>query len=176
LVVAKLAPLAELNSLDGINYVYDPGKITALYALNRIVPGPGPGPLAQHVYGITTNPIPIGGTAAAFLASLKIQDKFATFTGSNGSMYVLATAITMLLAHHAGVTDANVKCVVFLGSQIFQVREDVPTVRGLINAIRAKPSLDGEVNIRRDQGPSKASAKRGTPAKIAKAGRAPTQS
>lgn len=141
-----LSPLAELTSLEGITYVYDPENVCVVYSVKHETSGT----VAPHVWGITTEPIPIDGTAEAYLASLNISDQFVTLTGKNGPMQVRGSAVSLLLSRYAGVNDPNIKCIVFASggpNLFFQVHEDIATVKALVNTARTKDILGQQLGL-----------------------------
>jgi hypothetical protein len=145
--MSKLTPLAELRTLDGTTYVFDPESISGVAIANHIRPDGTIAPLALHVWGIAARPLPIEGTAQVFLTSLKMVDEFVSLTGEHGAVHIRADAIVFMIEPSAGLgfSDRKVKCLVYLGTepaQFFQVREDVATVRRLVDTIRTRPQCD----------------------------------
>jgi hypothetical protein len=163
-VMAKLPPLADVTGVNGINYVFDPGKVSVVYVIPLIDPDfpkatpagrPGVlfeqqyslpdmtiarvGPPTTHVWGIVTSPLAIPDKPVDFLNKFKIADKFVLLTSLAGEIRIKATGISWLLSEYPGVIDPRVHCVLSLGgasTSLFQIIEDVPTVRARIDAIR----------------------------------------
>jgi len=144
----KLPKLAEVTSLRGSTYVYDPTKVVALFQMARI--DGGGEEVALHVVGIGAMPIPIGGTADAFVANLDrtIAVQFVPFTGGNGPMKIKATAVSLLMPSDERVHDPNVKCVIYFGAtQYLGALEDVPTVRAAVDGIRDAVTVQYDIDL-----------------------------
>jgi hypothetical protein len=162
--MAKLPPLADVTGTDAINYVFDSGKVSAVYVTPLIEPDfpkvlataqagvlfeerysppdmtiARVGPPTTHVWGIVTSPLPIPEQPVDFLNRLKIADKFVLLTSLSGDIRIKATGVSWLLPKYPGVNDPRVHCVLSVGgTNLFQIIEDVPTVRARIDAIRAQ--------------------------------------
>jgi hypothetical protein len=161
--MAKLPPLADVTGVNGIYYVFDPGKVSVVYVVPLLEPDfpkvittgqPGVlfeeqfsppdmriarvGPPTTHVWGVVTSPLPIPDKPVDFLNKLKIADKFVLLTGLAGEIRIKATAVSWLLSKYPGVDDPRVHCVLSADGAMFQIIEDVQTVRARIDAIRVQ--------------------------------------
>ena len=73
-----------------------------------------------------------------FLNRLNLVDQFAQLTSLSGPISIKAVSIGFLLSKYPGVTDPRVNCIASVGATIFQIIEDVPTVRARVDAIRTQ--------------------------------------
>jgi hypothetical protein len=141
----KASPLAKLETLDGVDYVFNPELVIALYSVNQVLPSLKTGRRAVHVWGIAARPLPIAGSAETFLADLKITDDFVSLTSANGKLYVRADGISFILAHEPGVDDPKIKSSLHFADDPllkFYAYEDVATVKRLVDAIRTRADCD----------------------------------
>ena len=138
--------LAEITSRTGTTYVFDRDVVAAIYDFPFVEKIGRPAPVVPHVRGIDGSPVPIQQEAQALLVDLGIADQFISVAGLHGEMKIRASAVSLLLDKVAGVSDARVKCVVFIAGDylnFLQVVEDVSTVRKKIDAVRAKQGPGG---------------------------------
>jgi hypothetical protein len=143
--MSKTAPLAELKTLDGVSYVYDPDQVVALANASQRLPSGNLGKLVVHVCGIAAAALPIKETAEEFLATLNIQHEFVKLTGKNGEINVRAKAVSFILSQEPGVPDPAVKTTVHFAVDPllhFYAYEDVATVRRLIDEVRLTADSD----------------------------------
>jgi hypothetical protein len=96
------------------------------------------GPPTTYVWGVATYSIPIVEDALSFLNRLVLTDKFVVLTSGAGPIRIKATAINFILPNIPEITrDPSVKSIVSIGgSNLFQIKEDVATVRDRVDAIR----------------------------------------
>jgi hypothetical protein len=154
----KMAPLAEVTGATGLIVVFDATKISAIYV------APFPDKLPFHLKPndpalpepVNTTFIQgIGGSGNGFLAikeipiavlnRLKLADKFITVTNASGdTVWLKASAIVSLRAPISGEpgVDPTVKTLVSVGSETFQIMEDAPTIRKLVDDIRIKQDVE----------------------------------
>ena len=144
-MMPRVSPLAELTTLDGVSYVYDPDLVVALANASQKLPDGNLGGLVVHVCGIAAAPIPIMETAEVFLAALNIQQEFVRLVGKNGHMNIRAKAVSFLLSHEPGAPDPTIKTTVHFASDPvlhFYAYDDVATVRRLIDEVRLSVDRD----------------------------------
>lgn len=162
----RLPDLVDIQSVDGVKYIFDPGKVSAVYADYLVTVTKGNrrgtfharrGPLTTHVLGIAPQPVPIGGTAEDFLdKTLHSLSKFVPLTlatGQEHKLYVKATTVTLIIPPPAGYRpNTNVtppfvaKSFVYPGPpgglagvpRAWMVSETPDEVRKSVNAVRTK--------------------------------------
>jgi hypothetical protein len=143
--MSKLAPLAELTRVDGLKYIFDPANVSAVYAIPTTIyePGhPGRASIKTHVWGVTAAPSPIDEKPDEFLRRLAVLDDFVVLTCPGGPAWIKATAVSLLAEKYPGESDQDTKCFLLLSpdaTEIWHIKEDVPSVRAKIDAIRRRP-------------------------------------
>jgi len=137
---AKLPALAVITSeesVDGITFIFDPGKVSAVYVmplatLRRGIRGTlqvHHGSPTTHVWGIAASPVPIKATPEAFLQKNNIDSKFVQLkTLEDRKLYLRATAVTLIVSP-TPPPNHNPKW------QVFQTPDEV---KELVNAKRVQ--------------------------------------
>jgi hypothetical protein len=152
---AKLPALAEITAANGTTFIFDPAKVSAVYVnhIPLITRRKGrrthdirPGPLAPHIWGITTSPLAIKDTPEHFLQTLHIDSKFIPLTSRAGILYLKATTVITIVALPPRYdSDARVKSYIFPGpttNNPWVVFETPEQVRKLIDEKRQQESLE----------------------------------
>ena len=160
---AKLPALAVITSeesVDGITFIFDPGKVSAVYVmplatLRRGIRGTlqvHHGSPTTHVWGIAASPVPIKATPEEFLQKNNIDSKFVQLkTLEDRKLYLRATAVTLIVSPTPPPShDPKVKSFIFPGPgpgpgarasatpnpwQVFQTPDEV---KELVNAKRVQ--------------------------------------
>jgi hypothetical protein len=155
---AKLPPLAHMKSLDGVVYIFDSARVSAIYLTEATSTGTENEPRSaranrrpqkMQVWGIGPVPILIEDTADHFLKALRIDSKFIslhTITGGEHLLYLRATAVTLIEAPDARDVDPRVKSFIYPGPPLvttgptlpWQVFETPEEVEKLIDEKRAQ--------------------------------------
>jgi hypothetical protein len=141
--MAKLAPLAELTTVNGSKIVFDSEQVSAVYAIPMTTYDPShaehvPTVIKTHVWGVTAAPSPIDEKPDAFLRRLGILDSF-VLPALGGPAWIKATAVSLLMEKYPGESSPDTKCFLLFSpdaTDIWHIKEDVPTVRAKIDAIR----------------------------------------
>jgi hypothetical protein len=151
---AKLPDLATITSAEGIDYFFDPAKVTAVRLMpftqdegRRGVSQPRSRPLTTHVFGIAGAPIPINKTPEQFLQDLHIESKFVTLTITPTiKLFIKATAVTAVTKPPPRGYNSDVRSLLYpaqnmgitIAATPWQVLEPPDEVKNRINEIRRK--------------------------------------
>jgi hypothetical protein len=154
---AKLPPLAHIKSSDGIVYIFDSARVSAVYLTEASI-GTENEPRSVHanrhlqkmqVWGLGPVPILVDDTADHFLKALHMDSKFIslhTITGGEHLLYLRATAVTLIEAPDMRDVDPRVKSFIYPGPPLvttgptlpWQVFETPEEVEKLIDEKRAQ--------------------------------------
>jgi hypothetical protein len=155
---AKLPPLANIKSSDGVVYIFDSARVSAIYLTEVTSIGTENEPRSvranrrpqkMQVWGIGPLPIVIDDTADHFLKALHIDSKFIslhTITGGEHLLYLRATAVTLIETPDTRNVDPRVKSFIYPGPPLvtpgptlpWQVFETPDEVEKLIDEKRAQ--------------------------------------
>jgi len=134
--------LAETKTLSGITLVFDPGKITMVYA----PPGSTgssrtPGVPATNVIGLAGGPQEIDETADGLLERLNLKPYFITLTLPDGiRVWLKASAVSFVRAtepwDHTRVEAKSAINAGGAGAKPIFVKESVATIKEAVNAVR----------------------------------------
>jgi hypothetical protein len=162
---AKLPPLAHIKSSNGVVYIFDSARVSAIYLTeatsigteNEVVGTENEPrniranrrPEKMQVWGIGPVPILIDDTADHFLKALRMDSQFIslhTITGGEHLLYLRATTVTLIEAPDTRDVDPRVKSFIYPGPPLvvtgqtlpWQVFETPQEVEKLINEKRAQ--------------------------------------
>lgn len=121
--------MADITTVDGVRFVFDPGAICALADGDAGATAPG-----TVIFGLAPAALRVGESVDALLRRLGSAASFARLTRADGSP-VLINAKSAAVARQplAGEYASGVNSVVFAGSFTAGVRESLDEVRQGIN-------------------------------------------
>ena len=128
--------MAELTTVDGGKFTFDPASIVALADHDA-----NSGQAVTCIYGLSAGQLKINEPAGAFLDRIGIASSFAKLTRPNGSLiWINGKAVSTLRAPLPGEYVSGVQTVISVGSLTQGVTEDMAAARVAINACRGKDS------------------------------------
>lgn len=121
--------MADVTTVDGLRFLFDPGAIAAIADRDAGATGPG-----TVIYGIAPAALRVSESVDALLQRLGLASCFASFTRADGSP-VLINGKSVAVARQplTGEYAIGVNSVIFAGSFTAGVRESLDEVRQGIN-------------------------------------------
>jgi len=127
--------MADITTVDGIKFLFDPGAIAAIADRDAGASTPG-----TAIYGLAPAALRVNESVDALLQGLSLASSFARFTRADGSPVLInGKAVAVVRQPLEGEYAAGVNSVIFAGTFTAGVRESLDDVRQGIN--RAGGSL-----------------------------------
>jgi len=121
--------MADITTLDGLRFLFDPGAISAIADRDAGATPPG-----TVIYGLAPAALRVSESVDALLQRLGLASSFARFTRADGSPILInAKSVAVVRQPLSGEYAAGVNSVVFAGSFTTGVRESLDDVKQGIN-------------------------------------------
>jgi hypothetical protein len=132
--------LARMKTVNGITLAFDPGKITMVYALPRLIGSARGNASITNVIGLAGGPQEIDETVDGLLERLDLKPYFITLTLPDGvPVRLKASAVSFIRAIEPwDHTRAEAKSAVSAGARPIFVKENVTAIEDAIDAVRRR--------------------------------------
>ena len=123
--------MADITTVDGLRFLFDPGAISAIADRDAGATAPG-----TVIYGLAPAALRVSGSVDSLLQRLGLAASFARFTRADGSPVLInGKAVAVVRQPLSGEFAAGVNSVVFAGGFTAGVRESLDDVRQGINRV-----------------------------------------
>ena len=123
--------MADITTVDGVRFLFDPGAIAAVADREAGATTPG-----TVVYGLAPGALRVSESVDALLQRLRLASSFAKFTRADGSPILLnGKAVAVARQPLAGEYAAGVNSVIFAGTFTAGVRESLDDVKQRISRV-----------------------------------------
>ena len=121
--------MANITTVDGLKYLFDPGAITAVADSDELT-----GEKVTVIYGLTAQTQKVSEPVAALLQRLNLASALAKFTRPDGSSVLInGKSVSVARQPVPGQDPVGVNAVIFVGSMTQRVREQLDDVRQAVN-------------------------------------------
>ena len=123
--------MADITTLDGVRFLFDPGAIAAVADRDAGATQPG-----TVIYGLAPAALRVSGSVDALLQRLGLASSFVKLTRADGSPILInGKSVGVARQPLSGEYASGVSSVVFAGSFTTGVRESLDEVRQAINRV-----------------------------------------